>query len=128
MESAKLVAAWRDIIDGPEKSWVLFEHGTCVVLMEPGDDLAAQATALLRENGPVYPGSSFGDFATIELEARRGWVVTCHHTDILTYVSPDEVGPEHANDLVVGLLGRSRRGQDAEDLNVIHVEDRRSRA
>ena|SRR5688500_421875 len=127
MESAKLVAAWRGIIDGPEKSWVLFENGTCVVLMEPGDDLADQATASLREYGPVYPGSSFGDFATIELEDGRGWLVTCHQNDILTYVGQDEVGPEHANDLVVGLLGRSRRGQDAEDLKVIHVEDRRSR-
>ena len=128
MDGAQLVTAWRDIINGPDKSWVLFENGTCVVLMEPGDDPAAQATELLRENGPVYPGSSFGDFSTIELDDGRGWVVTCHHNDILTYVGPDEVGPERANDLVVGLLGRSRRGQDAEDLKVIHVEDRRPKA
>jgi hypothetical protein len=128
MEGAELVAAWRGVIDGPEKSWVLFENGTCVVLTVPVDDLAARATALLREYGPVYPGSSFGDFSTIELEDGRGWVVTCHHNDILTYVGPDEVGPEHANDLVVGLLGRSRRGKDAEELKVIHVEDRRPKA
>jgi hypothetical protein len=29
-----------------------------------------------------------------------------------------------ANDLAVGLLGRSRRGQDAEELRLVHVEDR----
>lgn len=125
MEGAELVAAWRATINGPEKSWVLFENGTCVVLTESGDDLTARATELLLANGPVYPGSSFGDFATIELEGDRGWVVTCHHNDILTYVGPDEVAPEGANDLAVGLLGRSKRGRDAEEFKVIHVEDRR---
>lgn len=48
-----LVAAWRAIIVGAGKSWVLFEYGTCVILMEPAEDLAEQATALLREWGPV---------------------------------------------------------------------------
>jgi hypothetical protein len=94
------------------------------VLTEPGQDLAVQATALLREWGPVRPGSSFGDFGVVTLDNGHGWVVTCHHNDILTLVGPDEVG-EGAEDLAVGLLGRSRRGQDAEDLRVLHVEDRR---
>jgi hypothetical protein len=128
MKGKELVDVWRSIIRGDEKSWVLFENGTCVVLMEPQGDLAAQATALLREWGPVHAGSSFGDFSTIELEGDKGWVVTCHHNDILTYVGPDEVAPEAASDLGVGLLGRSKRGQDAEEPRVIHVEDRRGRA
>jgi hypothetical protein len=127
MESADLINAWRGIIKGADKSWVLFENGTCIILMEPRGDLAGQATDLLREWGPVHAGSSFGDFSTIELEDGRGWVVTCHHNDILTFVSPDEVEPASANDLVVGLLGRSKRGQDAEELGVIHVEDRRGK-
>lgn len=54
----------------------------------------------------------------------HGWVVTCHHNDILTLVGPDEVGRD-AEDLAVGLLGRSKRGQDAEGLRVLHVEDKR---
>src|SRR5262245_39550437 len=127
MDSAELVAAWRYIINSPDKSWALFENGTCVVLMDPAGDLAGQAVELLREHGPVRPGSSFGDFGTITLDDGRGWVVTCHHNDILTYVAPDEVGTDSANDLVVGLLGRSKRGQDAEDLRVVHVEDRSNR-
>jgi hypothetical protein len=127
MDSAGLVAAWRDILNSPDKSWVLFENGTCVVLMDPSADLAGQAVELLREHGPVYPGSSFGDVGTITLDDGRGWVVTCHHNDILTYVAPDEVEADSATDLVVGLLGRSKRGQDAEELRVVHVEDRRSR-
>ena len=126
MESADLINAWRGIINGPEKSWVLFQNGTCVILMEPKGDLASQATDLLREWGPVHAGSSFGDFGTIELQDGRGWVVTCHHNDILSFVSPDEVATT-ANDLAVGLLGRSKRGQDAEELLVLHVEDRRGR-
>ena len=124
MEGAELVEAWRATINGPGKSWVLFENGTCVILMGPEADLAAQATALLREHGPVHAGSSFGDFSTITLEDDRGWVVTCHHDDILTYVGPDEAGSD-TTDVVVGLLGRSKRGQDAEQLRVLHVEDKR---
>jgi hypothetical protein len=124
VEGAELIEAWRDTINGPGKSWVLFESGTCVILMEPQADLAAQATELLREYGPVHAGSSFGDFSTITLEDGRGWVVTCHHNDILTFVGADEAGPD-TQDVVVGLLGRSKRAQDAEQLRVLHVEDKR---
>ncbi|HKB36495.1 MAG TPA: hypothetical protein VKD72_08585 [Gemmataceae bacterium] len=124
MEGVELIEAWRATINSPDKSWVLFEHGTCVILMEPEADLAAQATELLREWGPVHAVSSFGDFGTIELEDGKGWVVTYHHNDILTFVGPDEMSPDAA-DLAVGLYGRSKRGQDAEELRVLHVEDKR---
>jgi len=123
MEGVDLIKAWRDTINGPNKSWVLFENGTCVILMEPEADLVAQARALLREFGPVHAGSSFGDFGTITLDNGRGWVVTSHHNDILTFVGQDEVSPD-AEDLAVGLLGRSKRGHDAEQLRVLHVEDK----
>jgi hypothetical protein len=123
-ENSELIDAWRASINGPDKSWVLFEHGTCVILTEPADDLAAQATALLREFEPVHAASSFGDFGTIRLKDRRGWVVTCHHNDILTFVGPDEASPD-AQDVTVGLLGRFKRGWDAEQLRVLHVEDKR---
>ncbi len=125
MEGAGLVEAWRDTINGPGKSWVLFQNGTCVILMQPEADLAGQATALLREWGPVHAGSSFGDFNVVTLDNGRGWVVTCHHSDILTMVGPDEVGPDAA-DVMIGLLGRSKRGQDATELQVLHVEDKRT--
>lgn len=125
MDGVELVEAWRSIIRGPEKSWVLFANGTCVILMEPQENLARQAVELLREWGPVHAGTPAGDFDTIELEEGRGWVVTGHHNDILTYVAPDDVDPGEASDLMVGLIGRSKRGQDAEELRVLHVEDRR---
>jgi hypothetical protein len=127
MDDEQLIAAWRGIINGPEKSWVLFGNGTCVILMRPQGDLAEQARELLREWGPVQAGTPAGDFATIKLDA-GGWAVTGHHNDILTYVGPDEFESEEPSDLLVGLLGRSRRAQDAEELRVIHVEDRRPAA
>ena len=124
MDGPELIDAWRETINGPDKSWVLFDNGTCVILMQPDPDLAGQAICLLKEFGSVHVGSSFGDFSTITLDNGRGWVVTCHHDDILTFVGPDEVGTD-AEDIVVGLLGRSKRGQDATDLRVLHVEDKR---
>ncbi|MCP9950410.1 hypothetical protein [Actinomadura madurae] len=126
MVTEELVQVWRDVIQGDEKSWVLFENGTCVILMEPEDDLAAQAVELLREYGPVAAGSSAGDFGTIDLDAAPGWAVYGHHNDILTYVAPEETA-DGANDLAVGLLGRSKRDQDGRELAVVHVEDKRPR-
>jgi hypothetical protein len=79
---------------------------------------------ILKEWGPVHAGSPAGDFSVVTLSSHPGWVVTCHHNDVLTYVAPEEVG-EAPSDLVVGLLGRAKRNQDAEELHIIHVEDRR---
>lgn len=117
--------AWRRIIVGAGKSWVVFAQGTCVVLPnpDPATDLAAAATALLREYGPVHVGSPAGDFDVVTLDPGPGWAVTCHHPDILTYVAPDEV--PGGEDLVVGLHGRGKRDQDAHELKVLHVEDAR---
>jgi hypothetical protein len=120
-----LIDIWRSVIVGDEKSWVLFKHGTCVILMEPEADLSAQALALMREWGPVHAGCSAGDFSTIDLDSAPGWVVTSHHNDILTYVSPDEVEQSDPGDVLVGLIGRGKRGEDALELEIIHVEDRR---
>jgi hypothetical protein len=127
MENTALVAVWRATIQGATKSWVLFKNGTCVILMEPKGNLAAQATGLLQEWGPVGAGTSFGDFSTIALQNGQGWVVTCHHDDILTFVGPDEIAPD-SEDVVIGLYGRAKRGQDAEQLHVSHVEDNRTDA
>ena len=122
------VETWRQIIVGDEKSWVLFKHGTCVILVDPGDDLAAQAVAVLREFGPVHPGTPAADFGTITLDQAPGWVVTGHHPDVLTYVSPAEIDTSEDDDninLTVGLTGRSKRDEDARDLTIIHIEDKR---
>ncbi len=120
----ELVALWRQIIVGDHKSWVLFEHGTCVVLVDPTEDLAGQAVGILREYGPVHAGTPAGDFNVIELEAPPGWVVTGHHPDVLTYVAPAEVA--EPSEVLVGLTGRAHRDHDGHELTVVHVEDKRA--
>jgi hypothetical protein len=122
-ETADLIDAWRRVIVGDGKGWVVFEHGTSVIFTNPSGDLRDRACAILREWGPVHAGSSAGDFSVIELRDAPGWVVTSHHPDVFTYVSPGDVGP-NASDLEVGFVGRSRRNLDAESLHVIHVEIR----
>ena len=118
-----LVATWRRIIIGSGKSWVLFANGTCVILMEPAEDLAAQAVDLLRQYGPVQVGTPSADFTVITLTDAPGWVVTGHHNDVLTYVGPDEVSEPH--DIAVGITGRGKRDLDGRELVVLHVEDQR---
>jgi hypothetical protein len=126
MEVDHLVAVWRKIIVGDDKSWVLFENGTCVILMKPEEDLAAQAKELMEEWGPVQVGTPSADFNVIELQNAPGWLVTCHNPDILDYVPPNEFGTSEPSDLLVGLTGRQMRAQDAEELNIVHVEAKRS--
>ncbi|MFF2183825.1 hypothetical protein [Streptomyces sp. NPDC058155] len=122
-----LIDVWQRLLADPRKSWVLFEHGTCVVLTAPGEEEPAeQATGILKEFGPAHAGSSAGDFGVIDLKDAEGWVVTGHHNDVLTYVGPDE--PQDQSEIAVGLLGRSKRHLDGTELHVVHVEDRRGSA
>jgi hypothetical protein len=118
-----LVDVWHQLLADPRKSWVLFAHGTCVVVTAPEGDLAERATEILREFGPVHAGSSAGDFGVIDVKDADGWVVTGHHRDVLTYVAPDE--PRDRSDIAVGVYGRSKRHRDGTELRVVHVEDRR---
>ena len=106
-----------------EASWVLFEHGTAVFLVDCDGDLAAAATEILRKHGPVSVGNPAGDFAVIELGENIGWGVTFDHPDLLTLVTPSEINAQPA-ELMIGLLGRSKRGNDAQNLKIVHIEDR----
>jgi len=133
MDTEELVSTWRQILTRPNivgdaKSWVMFDHGTCVVLPEPHpeDDLGERAVSLLAEYGPVHIGSPAADFAVVRLEDLPGWCVSCHHDDVLTYVEPGDV-TRGAGDLEVGLCGRSKRHMDGTELTVAHIEDERFR-
>ncbi|MFE1437413.1 hypothetical protein [Streptomyces sp. NPDC058739] len=123
MNIEKLIDVWQRLLTDPRKSWVLFEHGTCVVLTAPDGDLAVQATGILKKFGPAHAGSSAGDFGVIDVTDADGWVVTGHHQDVLTYVAQEE--PSGQDNLAVGLYGRSKRHQDGTELRVVHVEDKR---
>ncbi|MGW1728432.1 hypothetical protein ACWCQK_36795 [Streptomyces sp. NPDC002306] len=126
VNTESLIDVWQRLLADPYKSWVLFEHGTCVVLPAPDGELAEQATEILKEFGPAHAGSSAGDFGVIELKDVEGWVVTGHHNDVLTYVGPDE--PHDRSKIAVGLLGRSKRHRDGTELHIVHVEDKRGPA
>jgi hypothetical protein len=125
MSGAELIEAWRATLAGLDKSWVLFEKGTCIVFTEPASDLTAQAKAILREFGQAGDGSDIGDFAaTIPLDDGRGWLVAGRHSDIVTFVSRDEIAPG-VPDAAIGRIGRAKRQQDMNQLRVLHVEERR---
>lgn len=120
-------ALWRSIIQGEQKSWVLFEHGTCLILMQPEADLAAQARQIMATWGPVQVGTPSADFNVISLpNPPGGWVVTGHHPDMLNYVAPEDGDVPQPSDLVIGLIGRGTRDQDAHELRIVHIEDKRT--
>lgn len=127
-QEQQMINVCQQVLSNNPHSWVLFEYGTFVILQDPADNLCQQAIELLQEWGPVHPGSSSGDFNTIPLHDDLGWLVTCHHNDIQTLITRDEVGvlPEgFPESLMIGTQGRSRRAADADRLAVIHVEDNR---
>ena len=88
------------------------------------------ALKLIKKWGPVYIATPSGDFSVITLDQPLGWVVTCHHPDILTYVNKNEVDfdeiKNNREELIVGLLGRSKRDLDSKIPIIIHIEDKRS--
>ncbi|WP_394426240.1 hypothetical protein [Streptomyces sp. SGAir0957] len=126
VDTETLIDVWQRLLSNSPKSWVLFEHGTCVVLSGPDGGLAQQATDLMKEFGPVYAGSAAGDFGVLDLKGIEGWVVTGHHDDVLTFVGPVE--PQDQSHIAVGVFGRSKRHQDGTELHVVHVEDKRNSA
>jgi hypothetical protein len=125
-EITSLVTLWRSIIQGDQKSWVLFEHGTCLILMQPEADLATQACQIMSTWGPVKVGTAAADFDIISLpDPPGGWVVTGHHPDMLNYVSPEDSPDPNPSGLAIGLIGRGSRDQDAHSLKIAHIEDKR---
>jgi hypothetical protein len=124
-----LVEKWRRLIPGKEASWVLFEHGTCVMIKETEMDLEGQAKEILAKWGPIVPGTELGDFNVIKLEEDPGWVVTYTHPTIFNYVGPDEIEGDESldkiqQDVTIGCTGRARRQEDAKALKIIHVENK----
>ena len=105
------------------KPWVVFDHGTIVILTTPEKDLSKQAIDILSEYGPVYPGTVHGDFQTFTTDEAPGTFVRYEvHPDTLNYVPPEEVSRQEPEQ-VAGLKGRENRELDSKELKVIHVED-----
>ncbi|MGY5880062.1 MAG: hypothetical protein RTV31_07410 [Candidatus Thorarchaeota archaeon] len=115
---------WSQVLSEEVKAWVIFKHGTCVVCRDLEQDPRQYATDLMKNMGIVVPGSSHGDFNVLPLEKIPGWIVEYHHEDIFSYVSPSEFEGNDAGDMMVGLHGRHKRGEDAQSLEIIHIEKR----
>lgn len=124
-ETETIVDVWRRIIIGDHKSWVVLEHGTCVILVDEEGDLGERACALMQQYGPVNIGSAAADFSVIPLADHPGWVVTGHHPDILNFVGPDIFSASEPSHDVIGMYGRTMRDADGRAPTVLHVEDRR---
>src|SRR5260370_16488893 len=77
---------------GPGRAWVIFEHGTCVVLTDPTDALAGQAGALLAKHGPGHVATPAADFTVHRLTDSSDLLVTYDHPDIPNFVASCEVG------------------------------------
>ncbi|CRG91070.1 hypothetical protein PISL3812_08118 [Talaromyces islandicus] len=118
---------WRRLLDNNTKSWVLFEHGTCLVLMQPESDLGKQAREIMSTDGPVRVGTATADFSTQALDAPfTGWIVVGHHPDMINYIAREDGrlnGQE--NSFLVGMLGRTDRDEDSQSLKIVHIEDNR---
>jgi type II secretory ATPase GspE/PulE/Tfp pilus assembly ATPase PilB-like protein len=102
----KLIRIWQELVNAEAPSWVLFEHGTCVFLVEPSDDPVRVATALLQMAGNA-------DFVW---EHPLGYLVSGASACVGTFVELDQLDPAQT--------GRIRRELDASSLKVIHVERR----
>ena len=120
-----IIDTYRSIIVTKDSSWVVFEHGTCVIFKNPDPqlDLKKEAIKLLKEWGPVVPGTPAADFSITSLTEHPGWVVTCHHPDIINYVDRSEFDEKLlVGEVSIGLRGRSKRDADAKSLKIIHIE------
>ena len=118
-----LVQIYRKIITDQSVSWVLFKHGTCVMLLDPQKDIKAQSIQILKTHGPVTAGTSSGDFVVTKIPEINGWIVTGSYPGIMVYVSQEEAGNKKS-DLEIGLIGRTKRELDAKELEVTYVHFR----
>ena len=108
----------------PGRRWVVFEHGTVVVVTDPSvADPADYARLKLEHDATEPPGSYAGDFSVLSLDDRSGWIVASHDPDVFTVVPRIEVD-EGAQETTIGLAGRTALGADRDGLNVVHVGGR----
>jgi hypothetical protein len=115
----KLAEIYRKVIEPRLKDWVVFEHGTCVILYHPPKDLKAEAIEVLKKYGTVTSGSESADFTVMKVD--NGWIVAGSQPGILNYVSEEE--GRNKEDYEIGLIGRNKKEQDSKELKVTFVNN-----
>ena len=105
------------------ENWILFKNGTYIILEEVSDErkIELQGMEQMLKYGPVYPGGQAGDFVTISLSNTEGWVISGHGYGMYTYVHPSELEQENPKDFEIGLYGRSKRGLDGANPEIICI-------
>ena len=114
----QIIKIYQKAIEPKIKNWVVFEHGTCVILYHSKGNLETEAKEVLQKYGTVYPGSSSADFTVLKVDS--GWIVTGDQPGILNYVLEDEGGGKE--DWEIGLIARDKKEQDMKDLKIIHIQ------
>lgn len=119
---SELVTIYKKILKGDFQGWVLFGHGTCVIIPRINKTIEDDAIEVLGRYGKIIPGTPLGDFNVTPLKDNLGWVVTGDHLDILNFVGFDEI-EEKSDDMKIGLLGREKKELDSKELKIIHAEE-----
>lgn len=115
--SEELINIYKKVIEPNLKDWVVFEHGTCVILYHHPMDLKTEAIEVLQKYGQVFSGSSSADFNVLKVDS--GWIVTGDQPGILNYVSENE-GKDKEN-YEIGLIGRNQKELDSQELKVLYT-------
>ncbi|WP_238585087.1 hypothetical protein [Chryseobacterium sp. Leaf201] len=123
MTDQELIENIKLAINPKFKDWVLFRNGTYIIFddITKVKNIEDEAIAMMKEFGPVFAGGPAGDFNTIHLTKTEGWIVAGHGYGMYTYVSPSEMQNTSANDLEVGLFGRSKRDLDGKNPEIIYI-------
>jgi hypothetical protein len=125
-EIEKLKEIWRDMLQPDRHTWVLFSHGTCV-LVPAADDAESIAIEILKQYGPLAAGTHLADFRVRKQNAPHTYLVGYAHPSIFNVVHGDEAMlcemVEEHNDALIGSLGRGNRVFDAKVLKVVYVEN-----
>ena len=124
LTEAEIIEHIKKAINPEFKNWVVFSNGTYIIIEDSTiTDSKKKAIEIMKEYGPVYPGSPAGDISITKLSRTDGWVVGGYYYGMYTYVSPREMEKENPGDIDVGLWGRQKRGKDAKELKVIYVNE-----
>ena len=115
--SEELISFYKKVIEPKLKDWVVFEHGTCVIIYHTPKDLEIDAKEVLQKYGQVYPGTSTADYTVIKVD--NSWIVAGDQPGILNYVSENE--GKGMEDFEIGLLGRNKKEQDSKELQIAYI-------
>ena len=116
---------WRDTLKPDQPTWVLFSHGTCI-LVPIAEDAERIAIEILKQYGPLAVGTTLADFRVRKLSASSTYLVGYAHPSIFNIVHGQEAmfceALEKHNIALIGNIGRSNRVFDAKVLKAVYVE------